>query len=241
MGWLRQGSLFVRRYLDSVAHLFWPELCYICRQEQPVPGDLSCIRCERELPYCRFPDPADNLLADRLTGRMEMCYGSALLFFREDGPVQTLLHQLKYQGRREIGTLLGRRHGQEWGELVAEDLPDAIVPVPLHPRRQRSRGYNQSACYAEGLSRSTGIPVLDKALVRTRYTTTQTHKSRSDRLRNVSEAFALPDPDHLIGKHLLIADDVFTSGATIEACAAQLLSVPGVRISVSAIAVADDW
>lgn len=206
-----------------------------------MPGDLSCIRCERELPYCRFADPADNLLADRLTGRLKMHYSSALLFFREDGPVQTLLHQLKYQGRHEIGVLLGRRHGQEWGEMVADDLPDAIVPVPLHARRQRRRGYNQSACYAEGLSRSTGIPVLDRALVRVCYTTTQTHRSRSERLHNVHEAFALGEPDHLTGKHLLIADDVFTSGATIEACAMPLLSVPGVRISVSTIAVADDW
>src|SRR5690606_13451945 len=161
-----------------------------------------------------------------------------LLHFVPGGRVQHILHRLKYKGDRRVGLLLGR--------LMAEDIlasgrfctVDAILPVPLHPRKERRRGYNQSAVLAQGMREVWHVPVWTDVLVREVRTATQTRRGRLERWRNVRTAFATPRPDVLRDRHVLLVDDVVTTGATLEACAAVLAEVPGTRVSVDTAAYA---
>lgn len=228
-------------YLDGLLKLAFPDLCVACEQHQPVKGDLLCVQCESEMPYCNFPSLTDNLIHWRIGGRLMPEWSSSLIYFKSGGTSQAILHALKYRGRQDIGESLGKRHGEVILKGLSVPPPDFIVPVPLHPKRLHERGYNQSAAYARGLSEALGSPAMEQMLVRNRYTETQTNKSKMDRIANVSDAFALGEAVDLEGKSVLIVDDVFTSGATMEACAAPLIHVPGIRISIATLAIADDW
>ena len=149
------------------------------------------------------------------------------------------MHQLKYKDRPDVGQYLGKVYGAMLRQAPAFESVELILPVPLHERRLRQRGYNQSAAFAEGLAQAWGIPFDDKALRRTQHTETQTHKSRIERFDNVSAAFAVAQAETLQGKHLLLVDDVLTTGATLEACGLKLLEIPGTRLSLATIAIAD--
>ena len=162
----------------------------------------------------------------------------AMFHFIKQGRVQQLIHHLKYEGRRDIGYGLGRTYGPVLAEALAADPPALIVPVPLHPRKQHKRGYNQAEVFARGLSEAMDIPHAGRVLVRTVYATSQTNKGRLERFQNVSKAFALKKKAPIQGKHILLVDDVLTTGATLEACAQQLLQVPKVRVSMATIAIA---
>ena len=153
--------------------------------------------------------------------------------------VQGLIHELKYNGRKELGACLGRWYGHD---LKSSDLfagVDAVVPVPLHPRKMRKRGYNQSAWIAKGLAESLGIPCLEDALLRVKYTETQTRKSRYARWENVKDIFAVNPKNKLVGKHVLLVDDIITTGATIEACSHTLLAVPVASLRVASVGYTD--
>jgi ComF family protein len=165
---------------------------------------------------------------------------SSFVFFHKGGNVQELLHQLKYQGKREIGNYLGRLYGYELGDTLSFRDVEVIIPVPLHPRKLRKRGYNQSRCFAEGLAEAWNIPVENECLFRKQYSGTQTKRSRYERWENVEDIFGARNVDRIAGKHILLVDDVITTGATIEACAGILLAIEGVRVSVVSIAFAAD-
>jgi len=231
----------ITSYLDSLLKLAFPDLCVACQHEQPVKGDLLCVQCESAMPYCKFPSLTDNLIHWRIGGRLLPEWCSSLIYFKSGGTSQAILHALKYRGRQDIGESLGRRHGEVIRNGLEIPPPDYILPVPLHPKRLHERGYNQSAAYARGLSEPLGSPVAEDLLIRNRYTETQTNKSKADRITNVSDAFALGPGASLEGKSVLIVDDVFTSGATMEACAAPLIHIPDIRISIATLAIADDW
>ena len=154
--------------------------------------------------------------------------------------MQHLIHQLKYKGQKEVGIYMGKLLGNDLKTDPGFETINAIIPVPLHPRKQRKRGYNQSEQFAIGLSESTGIAMDIKSFVRTVATETQTRKSRFARYENVKEIFKVTYPENLENKHLLLVDDVITTGATLESCANILLDIPGVKLSVAAIAYAVD-
>ena len=219
-------------WLADLAALFMPRLCSGCNNGLMPFEQGLCLECLRDLPLARFTNDPDNPVAMRFQGRVPLEHASALLHFTPGGKVQHLLHRLKYKADHHSGRIIGR--------LMAEDIlrsgrftsVDAMVPVPLHRRKERQRGYNQSLVLAEGMRSGWDRPIVHTAVQRITRTSSQTRRGRWDRWHNVKTAFHVPAPAQIEGKHLLLIDDVVTTGATAEACAAVLLAVPGVRVSL---------
>jgi ComF family protein len=191
-----------------------------------------------DLPKTGFEKITDNPVSQLFWGRAEITYATAFCTFDKGGIMQHLMHQLKYKGDREVGEKLGQLFGSELLRSAPFREVELLIPVPLHPKRERKRGYNQSAEIGKGMSEAMGLPLLSGILIRNHYSATQTNKGRFDRWENVKELFSLNNPDMLEGKHMLLVDDVVTTGATLEACAQVLLKVPGTRVSIATIACA---
>jgi predicted amidophosphoribosyltransferase len=149
-----------------------------------------------------------------------------------------MIHHLKYKQRPDVGVEVGAWYGRDLLQVPAFASIDLIIPVPLHPEKLRLRGYNQAACFAEGLGTGMGKTVLPDGLLKVVATSTQTRKHRFDRFRNVEHVFQAADPAGLTGRHILLVDDVITTGSTLVSCAETLLEVPGVRISIVGMAAA---
>ena len=223
---------------EGFLHLLFPEICVACGQDLPVTGSCFCLKCQLAL------DPSDmyllreNEFTDRFWGRLPLEGGAALYHFTRKSPVQRALHQLKYHNKPDIGVKIGRAFGAKLRHAEIFRTVEGIIPVPLHPRKERIRGYNQSAMFAQGIAETLEVPVFGSALVRDRYTESQTRKKRIERFQNVEQVFTVKKPAQLEGRHLLLVDDVLTTGATLEICGLALLEVPGTRLSMATIAIA---
>lgn len=227
-----------RSYLADFISLVFPELCAACNASLVAGEELVCTECRFNLPYTDFHRQPDNAVAQQFWGKVKLEGAYALLYFSKGGNVQNMMHQFKYKGMREIGNLMGSIAGRHLAQSDSFKTVDLIIPVPLHQKRLRARGYNQSACFAEGLA--TQLPALVELdnLVRVAATQTQTHKSRFERFRNMQEVFQIIHPEKLMNKHVLLVDDVVTTGSTLEACAAELLKIEGLKLSIATIAYA---
>lgn len=177
----------------------------------------------------------ENKMAKGFWGRVELQYASAYLEFRKGNKVQEVLHLLKYKRKMKMGTVMGKFLGLQLKEHLTQ-LPDALIPVPLHKKKLILRGYNQSLLLAQGVSEVLDIPILDFPLQRLTANETQTRKTRYARWINVKEIFALEHPEAVENKHMMLVDDVYTTGATLEACAQCLLEAPNVKVSAVALA-----
>jgi ComF family protein len=234
MGWmlndLRQG----------IAHLFYPRLCEGCSKPLLTAEEVLCIGCALHLPATGYAGIEDNETALRFAGRVPFIYAATFAYFTNDGLLQHLLHGLKYKDKKEIGGYLGRLLGsslQDGLNKIEQPLPiDLVIPVPLHKAKKAKRGYNQSMLIAAGISDILGIPASDEVLVRTRNTESQTNKTRAERVANMRDAFELREA--VTGKHILLCDDVLTTGATLEACALALLKDKTVKISLATVGIA---
>lgn len=226
--------------VEDLFSLFFPKYCLGCGEPLTREEENLCTFCLFHLPRTFFHQDPTNAAARVFWGRVRLESAVSFLFFHKGGNVQELLHQLKYQGRKEIGRYLGRLYALELSDSRLLSQVDLIIPVPLHPRKLRKRGYNQSQCFAEGLAGITGIPVMANILVRKAHSSTQTKKSRYERWENVEDIFGVVKPELIRGRHVLLVDDVITTGATIEACAVKLLAVDGVKVSVASIAFASE-
>lgn len=225
----------IRESIQHCFSLFYPKLCLVCGTQSPPKKEIICLSCQHKLPQTFFHLEKENPLAERFWGRLPLKAAAALYHFSKGGRTQQLIHQLKYNNKPIVGKQLGQYYGKQLISNPIFGTIDCIVPVPLHPRKQHRRGYNQSAEFAAGLSQGMSIPSFDKALQRRTFTDTQTQKSRQERMDNVFTAFALHQPALIKGKHVLLVDDVVTTGATLEACGAQLLQVEGVQLSLATI------
>jgi ComF family protein len=163
----------------------------------------------------------------------------ALYYFAKGGKVQNLMHHFKYKGMQEIGVLLGNIAGEQLVKSAVFSSVNVIIPVPLHKKRLKERDYNQSTCFANGLAQKLNAIVDDDNLVRIKSTETQTNKSRFSRFENMQEVFKVVNPEKLIGKHILLVDDVVTTGSTLEACSLQLFKIAGLKLSIATIAYAE--
>ena len=225
-------------WLHSILNLFYPRVCAACGTVLLKDEETVCLKCRYTLPLTGYENHADNPVAEIFYGRVRFHAVTACFFFAKSGKVQHLIHELKYKGNKEAGIFLG----QELGKTI-KDAPlfqgiDYLIPVPLHPKREKQRGYNQSLMIAQGIHEVTGIPIGDKYLVRTIYTNTQTKKSAEERHKNVKNIFEVRFDDELKGKHVLLIDDVLTTGATLESCAHTLEIIPEITISAATAACA---
>ena len=231
----------LRPLLVDLVALFFPRPCLACR-EPLVAGEAHlCTACRADLPYTdyhRLP-PADNPLARRFWGKLPVRHTLSYLRFVRHGRVQHLLHQLKYRGQAGVGRALGQLYGAELAAAGLGPEFELIVPVPLHRRKLARRGYNQAAAFATGLAAALPCPSAPHALRRTEHTASQTRKGRAERWLNVATVFEVADPAAVAGRHILLVDDVLTTGATLEACAAALLAAGARTISIATIATTD--
>ncbi|WP_374949903.1 ComF family protein [Mucilaginibacter sp.] len=229
----------LRTYLGDFVSLIFPQLCVACRASLMANEDLLCTDCLYNLPFTNFHQQPDNSVARQFWGKLSINGAYALYYFNKGGHIQNMMHQFKYNGMHKIGNLLGQIAGRQLSQSVVFNAADVIIPVPLHKKRLRERGYNQSACFAEGLAQKLDATVDIDNLVRRVATKTQTHKSRFARFENMKEVFEVARPDDLAGKHVLLVDDIVTTGSTLEACGIELLKVPGLTLSIATIAYAE--
>lgn len=225
-------------YLNDFISLIFPRLCSGCGNSLWSHEEILCSFCEYHLPKTNFHYDAENPITRLFRGRVVIESGAAFLYFNKRNNVQRLVHQLKYKGRKDIGIFLGEQYGLSLKYAPLFNCADAIIPVPLHKKKYMQRGYNQSEQFAIGLSRSMNIPMHRHLLTRTKATETQTRKSRFSRYLNVKEIFAVTSLHQWSGKHIILVDDVVTTGATLESCIQALTVIPEVKISVACIATA---
>ncbi|MDR1742270.1 MAG: ComF family protein [Dysgonamonadaceae bacterium] len=221
--------------LKEITHLFFPQSCVVCGKKLLPTEEGVCLSCLFKLPKTNnFKDP-ENQVEILLAGRFPFERAASFCVFSRGGMLQPIIHQLKYSGKKDLGIALGRLYGADLSGSDFLKNVDAIVPVPLHPKKEKKRGYNQSEMIARGLSDVTGLPVSKGNLIRKISNPTQTKKSKIQRWENVKGIFAVENPSAFVSKHLLLVDDVITTGSTLEACADALLECPDIRISVAAI------
>lgn len=218
--------------------LFFPQICQACDKALFEGEEVICIQCQYELPRTDFHKTPDNPVAKTFWGRIDVKQASSFFYFHAGGKVQRLIHRLKYYDKTIVGSALGRMYGTELNGAGNYVKPDFVHPVPLHPKKLHQRGYNQSTYFAEGIAEALGIPVRTDILKRISYTGSQTKKTREERWLNVKDAFVVGSSTTLNGKHILLVDDVITTGATLEA-GAQRLRDAGATVSIAAIAYAE--
>ena len=224
--------------LDDFLSLIYPRVCASCGNTLYKNEKVICIFCNYRLPKTNFHFEKNNPVSEIFWGRVNIESASACYYFAKGSKIQHLIHQLKYKGKKEIGIFIGKQYGLDLIDSPQFNTVDIVIPVPLHRKKQKQRGYNQSEQFAIGISGSMKIELDTKSLYRKIASQTQTKKSRFKRWQNVSEIFDVRQTDSLIGKHILLVDDVITTGSTLEACANALFKVPDVRISVAVIALA---
>ncbi|WEK37254.1 MAG: phosphoribosyltransferase family protein [Candidatus Pseudobacter hemicellulosilyticus] len=228
----------LRHAHQSLVHLFFPRLCAGCSAELAGRQPLLCLSCMDQLPLARFHHYPGNPAEQLLHGRLPLLSAMSYLFFTKNSLGQRLLHQLKYQGRREIAKYFGASMGaalQESGRFAGID---ALIPLPLHAARQRQRGFNQAALLGQFIASQLQVPMLPDIISRISGSSSQTRMKRMDRGQQMQGRFRLDNPAAVSGCHLLLVDDVLTTGATLEACGQELLKAPGVRLSIATLAFA---
>jgi ComF family protein len=224
--------------LEDFLSLLFPRLCYACGDHLMRNEKLICTGCHVMIPRTSYHLEPDNPVAQVFWGRCQIQKAAAFSYYNKGSRVRHLIHNLKYKGIKEIGIELGSIYGpilERSGFTAGIDL---IIPVPLHPSKEKLRGFNQSELISQGIAQSTGLPVTCSALSRIAMSSTQTRRSRYDRWTNVEGIFKVVDPDQIAGRHVLLVDDVITTGSTIESCVNELLKTEGVTVSVVAIAAA---
>jgi ComF family protein len=219
---------------QSFLHLVFPHVCAGCGSDLNAKESLLCIRCVHDLPATGFEYLPNNPVEKIFWGRVPVEAATAGYYFTKSSLVQVLIHQLKYRGARELGILLGRLLGEQI--LQSERFQaDLLVPLPLFQKRERERGYNQAEAIARGISEATRLPLVTGAVLRPEFTETQTRKGRIERWKNIEGKFSVAKPEAIQGRHLLLIDDVITTGATLESCGSSLLAVPGTSLSIATL------
>lgn len=228
----------IKEIISGLADLAWPNLCLLCERPLLTGERHICLNCLYDLPGVHEISFKENNTADRFLGKIEFERAASGFRYNKDSNIQKALELLKYKGEKEIGSCLSRVSAQRLNEQGFFKGIDLLVPVPLHRKKQKKRGYNQSEWIAHGLAEITGIPCNTSLLGRTVHNTSQTTKNLWSRWENAQGLFELRNTENCSGMHLLLVDDVLTSGSTLVACGQVLMQIPTIRISFFALALA---
>lgn len=224
---------------EDFLSLIYPNLCFSCENVLMKQEHLICTNCMIQLPRTYYHLVEDNPVELIFWGRVKIEKATSYFLYQKGSKYQQLIHELKYKGFREIGVELGKKFGAELIQNNYFGDVDCLVPVPLHPKKEKKRGYNQSLAIAEGLAQMLQKEVCTDVLIRNYYSETQTRKGRFERWQNVNELFGVKNSEKLANKHVLLVDDIVTTGSTLEACANVLLQLPNVKVSIATLGYAN--
>ncbi|GAB4045638.1 ComF family protein [Spirosoma litoris] len=232
---------FIQSFVADFTDLLFPSLCLGCKESLGANERILCTACRINLPETRqHVEPYDQNLLNKFAGKVPVYFLASYLHFTKGGIVQNLIHSFKYKGQKEAAKELANWYGQQLKtDCKSLQVIDVLIGVPLHKSRFRKRGYNQADWIAEGLSDALEIPMRTDVLIRKTFKASQTHKNRLERWENVNTVFAVVKPEAIKDKNVIIVDDVLTTGATIEACAVELVKAGCKSVSVLTLAVAD--
>ena len=222
---------------NSLLHFLFPKICSGCGSDLVSEETVLCMHCMADLPETNFEKHPGNPVEKLFRGRLPVVQATAQYYFTKESLIQRLMHMFKYKNQKELGIQLGRMMGDSLKESGRYDI-DALIPLPLFPAKEKRRGYNQAALLCEGIRESIPVPVLNNVVIRPQHTESQTKKGRIERWKNIEGKFELINSEEIGKKHLLLVDDVITTGATLEACGAELLKGDNVRLSIATLCVA---
>lgn len=228
----------LREIKDSILHIVFPHTCAGCGSDSVNTESQLCIRCMAGLPVTGFFEHPGNPVEKLFRGRLQIESGAAQYHFTKESLMQRLMHQFKYRGNQELGRQLGRMMGLSMKNSGRFHSIDAMIPLPLFPSKEKKRGFNQSLILCEGIAEIIPVPLITKAVTRPHFTETQTSKGRIERWKNIEGKFTLADSSYIIKKHILLVDDVITTGATLEACGSEILKPGQIKLSVAALCIA---
>jgi len=223
--------------LTAVVNLFFPKVCYTCDNELLDFENYVCTKCRHDLPITNFHFDNNNAVKKVLYGRVKVENATSLLRFENKGIVQQLIHNLKYRGFEDIGVFLGEWLGNELRTIEKYKDIDIVIPVPLHKNKLKKRGYNQVDKFAQEIAKALAVLHNNKVLIKVTSTTSQVNKKRFARWQITNELFAIEHPDQIENKHILLVDDIITTGATLEACINVLNTAKNVKISIATMAI----
>ena len=223
-------------YSKDLLHLFFPHHCTGCGSDVVEDSQLLCLQCLAKLPETKFFEAEGNPVEKTFYGRLALQSAGAAYYFTKDSFVQHLITELKYHGNTDIGIYLGKLTALQMQKSDRFESVDCIVPLPLNDKKFQKRGYNQAALIAEGMLSILNIPVITNAVVRRLFTETQTKKDRVTRWQSMQNVFEIKNISSLENKHVLLVDDIVTTGATLEACGSVMLQVPNLKLSIATVA-----
>ena len=221
---------------DALLHLFFPHLCAGCSSDMIDDQELICFQCMLSLPYTQFESIENNPVEKLFWGRTKIEHAFSIFYYIPDSPLQQIIHHIKYKNNPALGVYMGKIMGLKLKSFFAMNAVDLMLPMPLHPKKEYTRGYNQASVLCEGIQETTDISYLNHTLIRNFNTSTQTKKSRIERWENVAEVFEITDPAAFEHKHILLIDDVITTGASTEACANLLIKNKAASVSICSLA-----
>lgn len=227
---------FILYNINSFFNLFFPRVCLVCGNVISSSEKYICTSCAYEIPRTNYHLFKDNPISQIFWGRVEIESATSLFFYDKESSYSKLLYDLKYSGMKDLARFLGARLGRELKKSEFFRDIDVVIPVPLHSKKKRIRGYNQSEWIVKGVVDTFPREVNITSLIRTSFTSTQTRKTKEERWKNVRGKFAVYNEESIKNKHILLIDDVLTTGSTLEACAEVLLAIEGVRVSIATLA-----
>ncbi|MCM8570970.1 double zinc ribbon domain-containing protein [Gramella jeungdoensis] len=219
--------------------LLYPPVCHICEASLLKNEHIICTSCLHDLPITKYHLDNENPVKKVFYGRVKIKNATALMHFRKKAGVQHLIHDLKYRGHREIGSYLGKWLGEELSSIPEYQDIDIVIPVPLHKTKLKQRGFNQVEDFGKEIAKAINAEYYDDILLKISKTQSQTFKDRLSRWGKLEETLDIQNTEKAFNKHILIVDDLVTTGATLEACAHKLLEIPGVELSLATMAITD--
>ena len=229
----------LKQSVSDVLDLLFPPLCITCGERLITQENHVCFNCWGDLPVTNFHKEPESKVAQLFWGRVQVESATSFFSYKKGSRYQQIIHYIKYKGLKELGLETGLRFGYVLKESDQLMSADVVVPVPLHPKKEKIRGYNQCDWIARGISEAMGKEFSGDNLYRRIFTNTQTRKNRFERWQNVEGIFGIHRPEEFVGKHILLVDDVVTTGSTLEACAYQVIQLDGTKVSIATLAFAD--